>query len=268
MSPSRLAAKSSDKSGGGTIVASDVPTIAPNVDVYDVDLFNTPTDAISALHDRGKHVICYFSAGSLENWRSDASQFPAADVGSGLKGWSGESWVRTGSPTVRAIMANRIALAASKGCDAIDPDNVDGYVGSKTVKEKTGTDAPQNNDNGLGLTQADAVDYVKFLSSTAAKYKLSTGLKNAGDIIPSVISSVAFSVNEQCAEYNECGVFSAFVSAGKPVFHIEYPGDAPNPTGDEINQACNSNGSKGFSTVLKNMNLDKWVQYCNGQKAN
>ncbi|WOO80020.1 putative protein [Vanrija pseudolonga] len=234
------------------IVASDVPTITPDVDVYDVDLFDTPPETIAALHARGKHVVCYFSAGSYEAWRTDAARFDKGDLGSALRGWQGENWVKTGSPTVRAVMISRIQLAVSKGCDAIDPDNVDAY----------------NNANGLGLTTADAIDFVKFLASTAAGYNMSIGLKNAGDIIPSVLSSVDFSVNEQCAEYKECDKYAAFVKAGKPVFHIEYPGDAPNPSSSELDAACNSSGTKGFSTVIKKMSLDKWVQYCNDQKAN
>ncbi|KAL1412239.1 hypothetical protein Q8F55_003250 [Vanrija albida] len=236
---------------GQTLIVGKGQTVTPNVDIYDVDLFDTSAETIAALHDLGKHVICYFSAGSYEAWRPDAAKFAKTDLGSGVDGWAGENWVKTGSSTVRAAMTSRIALAASKGCDAIDPDNVDAY----------------NNGNGLGLTTADAVDFVKFLAATAAKYNMSTGLKNAGDIIPSVVSSVAFSVNEQCAEYRECDKYSAFVNAGKPVFHIEYPGDAPNPTAAELTASCTASGAKGFSTVLKNMSLDKWVKYCNGQTA-
>jgi hypothetical protein len=32
--------------------------------------------------------------------------------------------VRTTSQSIRNIMAKRIKLAADKGCDAIDPDNI------------------------------------------------------------------------------------------------------------------------------------------------
>ncbi|WOO86362.1 uncharacterized protein LOC62_08G009841 [Vanrija pseudolonga] len=182
-----------------SIVASDVPTITPDVDVYDVDLFDTPPETIAALHARGKHVVC-----SYEAWRTDAARFDNGDLGSALKGWQGENWVKTGSPTVRAVMTSRIQLAASKGCDAHRPG------------------------------KRRRLNCVEFLASTAAGYKMSIGLKNAGDIIPSVLSSVGFSVNEH----------------------------------SELNAACNSSGTKGFSTVIKKMSLDKWVQYCNDQKAN
>ena len=117
----------------------------------------------------------------------------------------------------------------------------------------------------MELTSDDAIDFVKFLSSEAAKYNMSIGLKNAGDIIESVLDDVDFSVNEQCNEYDECDVFSQFIEAGKPVFHIEYPDGA----GDDVSTAdadsiCSADGSSDFSTVIKTMDLDGWVQYCDG----
>jgi len=52
----------------------------------------------------------------------------------------------------------------------------------------------QQTNNGLDLTAA--IDYVKFLSTEAAKYNLAIGLKNAGDIIGDVLKHVDFAVNE------------------------------------------------------------------------
>lgn len=100
---------------------------------------------------------------------------------------------------------------------------------------------------------------------------MSTGLKNAGDIIPEVLDSVHFSVNEQCVEYSECETFAAFVEDDKPVFHIEYPDDAPDVSTSNVREICShrgkSAGAEGFSTVIKKMNLDGWVEYCDGEKA-
>jgi hypothetical protein len=125
----------------------------------------------------------------------------------------------------------------------------------------------KQNDNGLDLTHEDAVDFVKFLSETAAAYNMSTGLKNAGDIIPDVLDFVHFSVNEQCIEYSECETFAAFIEDGKPVFNIEYPAGAPNRVADSMVDAICSNsgnatGTEDFSKAIKKTNLDGWVQYC------
>ena len=103
-------------------------SITPNVDIFDIDLFTNPDSTIESLHKLGKKVICYFSAGSYEPDRPDSSQFLSSDMGKGLDGWPGERWLNVSSANVRNIMTARLELAAVKGCDAVDPDNVDGYV--------------------------------------------------------------------------------------------------------------------------------------------
>ncbi|KAL3477508.1 glycoside hydrolase superfamily [Aspergillus californicus] len=223
----------------------------PDVDIYDIDLFDNPKSTISSLQSRGRRVICYFSAGTYEDWRSDADSFPAADIGDNLDDWPGESWVNISSSTIRDIMTTRLDLAQEKGCDGVDPDNVDGY----------------DNPNGLRLTEDDSADYMRFLAEEARKRGLSIGLKNAGAIIPRVIGAMQWSVNEQCAQYDECDVYAAFTRADKPVFHIEYPkGDETNNEvevqGRRRTEACDFEDSGDFSTVMKNMNLDNWFQDC------
>jgi hypothetical protein len=108
-------------------------TLDPSVGIYDTDLFDTPKSSIDQLHSLGKKVICYFSAGSYEPGRPDSAQFTASDKGSELDGWPGEYWLNINSANVRSIMAARLQLAATKGCDGVDPDNVDGYVSSLVI---------------------------------------------------------------------------------------------------------------------------------------
>lgn len=110
------------------ILSSQDKSTSPNVSIFDIDLFDTPTDTIKQLHALGKKVICYFSAGSYEDWRPDAKDFKPEDLGKQLDDWPGEKWLKLSSPNVRNIMKQRIDLAREKGCDGIDPDNVDGYV--------------------------------------------------------------------------------------------------------------------------------------------
>ncbi|KAJ0127998.1 hypothetical protein HZ326_28907 [Fusarium oxysporum f. sp. albedinis] len=110
------------------IAIDDDGKVEPNVTIYDVDLFDNDADTLKALHKTGKKVICYFSAGSYEDWRDDEYQFEEAHLGKELEGWPGERWVDVRNRTVRDIMKKRIEDAAKKGCDAIDPDNVDGFV--------------------------------------------------------------------------------------------------------------------------------------------
>jgi hypothetical protein len=102
--------------------------LKPNVGIYDLDLYDNDAETFAALHKAGKKVICYFSAGSWEDWRDDKNQFKKADLGKTMDGWPDEKWINLKSTNVRNIMKKRIKLAAKKGCDAIDPDNIDGYV--------------------------------------------------------------------------------------------------------------------------------------------
>lgn len=102
--------------------------IKPDVAVWDLDVYENDAATFKKLQDAGKKVICYFSAGSWEDYRDDADQFHPEDKGNKLDGWPHERWLKLSSQNVRNIMSKRIAVAASKGCDAIDPDNVDGFV--------------------------------------------------------------------------------------------------------------------------------------------
>jgi len=106
------------------------PTVSPDVEIYDVDLFETPKDAITSLHKMGKKVICYFSAGTSENWRPDFPKFKETDLGVNLTYWPGERWLDIRSTTVLNVMKDRIKLASEKGCDAVDPDDVGEYTRS------------------------------------------------------------------------------------------------------------------------------------------
>ena len=110
------------------LLDASAPAPTPDVDVFDIDLFDTPVETIARLHALGKKVVCYFSAGSYEPGRPDSGDFQEGDMGKGLDGWPGERWLRLGSENVRGIMVGRVRLAHEKGCDGVDPDNVDGFV--------------------------------------------------------------------------------------------------------------------------------------------
>ncbi|KAI1349787.1 glycoside hydrolase superfamily [Xylaria sp. FL0043] len=215
---------------------------------YPVDLENTSADTIAALQGAGHTIVCYFSAGSVEDYRSDADEFPASAVGNTLDGWPDEKWLDVRDATVRSIMAKRIALAKTKGCVGVDADNIDAY----------------ENDPGFDLTEDDAVDYVRYLADTAHDAGLAYGLKNGGAIVDRVVDVAQWAINEQCAEYEECADWAPFVKAGKPVFHVEYTDDddATSVSSAEMQKACAADGQSGFSSIVKHTSLDNWVVYC------
>jgi hypothetical protein len=127
---------------------SSSASISPNVDVFDIDLFTNSETVLQSLHQLGKKVICYFSAGSYEPNRPDSSRFQSSDMGDGVNGWPGEKWLNLSSINVRNIMATRIQLAAQKGCDGIDPDNVDGYVSKSFFLHPVPNARPLKSQNG------------------------------------------------------------------------------------------------------------------------
>src|SRR6267143_2545060 len=105
-------------------------TIDTTVDaaMYDIDLFDAPQSAVDALHAKWRIVVCYFSAGTYENWRPDAPSFPTSAIGNAVAGWPGEWWVDTRSSAIRSIMQARLDRAVQKSCDGVEPDNVDAYT--------------------------------------------------------------------------------------------------------------------------------------------
>jgi len=208
---------------------------SPDVDLFDFDLFDTPDAIFGAVHDQGSFLVCYFSAGSFEDWRDDASDFPSSALGSPLDGWEGEWWVDVRDPTVRDVMSARMDHAVERGCDAIDPDNVDGYA----------------NDNGLGLTAADQLEYNLFLADEAHARGLAVGLKNDLGQIADLVDDYDFSVNEECLAWDECGRLHPFIDQGKPVLHIEYVDDWADAEAKA--EVCGQEPE--FSTVVKTWDL-------------
>lgn len=221
--------------------------------VWIVDLFDNSAADVAELHRRGRRVVAYFSAGTYEDWRPDAARFTDGDLGRKMDDWEGEKWLQTNSPNVRQIMLARLDLARQKGFDGVDPDNVDAY----------------DNKNGLKLSKNDAVEYVLWLAREAHARGLSVGLKNGGDIVPRVVDAVQWCVQEQCVQYDDEEDYLPFIRQGKPVFHVEYP-KGEDPDKDKMNDGKEVTGkkkdkclrarAKGFSSIIKNVRLDQWIQ--------
>jgi hypothetical protein len=105
-------------------VDTDAPLVPDDTPIWDIDLFNTPKEDIDGLKQQGKKVLCYFSAGTGEDWRPDYNTIPTADLGDQLGCWPGEKYLNIRSDAVWDVMNIRLQLAWAKGCDAVDPDNM------------------------------------------------------------------------------------------------------------------------------------------------
>ena len=210
-----------------------------DVAMYDVDLADTPQTVIDDLHNRNIKVVCYFSAGSYENWRDDASAFPAEVLGSPLAGWPGERWLDVRRiDLLTPIMEARLDLAQQKQCDGVDPDNVDGFA----------------NRSGFPLTANDQLQYNQWLANAAHARGMAIGLKNDLAQIPDLVAYFDFAVNEQCFWYKECELLMPFIAANKPVFGIEYKGAR--------NKICADANARNFDTLKKRLNLKSRRRAC------
>ena len=242
------AGSSAAGSGNGTVWAPKPGTtwqwqLTGNIDtsidaqMYDIDLYTSSEATIQTLHDKGHKVVCYFSAGSYEPGRPDSAALEKTGLGKTLDGWPDEKWLDVRKPAVRELMKARLDMAKSKKCDGVEPDNIDGY----------------DNENGLGLTEKDGLDYDKFLANEAHARGLSIGLKNSLGLVADLVSSFDWALNEECLQYDECEELTPFIKAGKAVFHCEYTSSTKDVCGK---------APQGFSSIVKRLDLDAYRLSC------
>ncbi|MBN1769806.1 MAG: endo alpha-1,4 polygalactosaminidase, partial [Deltaproteobacteria bacterium] len=65
-----------------------------------------------------------------------------------------------------------------------------------------------------------------------------------------------WAINEECANFDECGLLVPFIEAGKAVFHVEYGAAS---LADRI---CPQANALDFDTLIKNLDLDAWRVPC------
>jgi len=215
---------------------------APGIGVYEVDLFDADGTVIDALHTARGYVICYFSAGSFENWRPDVADFPQDVIGRDYEGWAGERWLDIRRrDAIAPILETRLDLARQKDCDAVDPDNVDGFA----------------NPTGFDLTKDDQLAFNRWLATAAHTRGLAIGLKNAAELVDELAIAFDFAVVESCAAQKACDAYRAFSQSGKAVFQIEYRRETADwPT------VCRDAQARHFTAVLADLALDGTAEGC------
>jgi hypothetical protein len=213
------------------------------VEMYDVDGFETTKADVDSLHAAGIKVVCYLSAGTYERWRPDAHRFPARLIGQ-PNGWPGERWldirdIQRPHSVLHRIMDARLDMCRRKGFDMVELDNVDGWL----------------NRTGFPLTAADQLYYNATLANDAHSRGMSVLQKNDNEQIPRLLPYFDGALNEQCNQYHECttrqnGRFGLdqYVAAGKPVFQAEYK--LPR------SQFCPADDRNDFNGVRFDLHLD------------
>ena len=210
-----------------------------DVELNDVDLFETPDAVFAALHGRGAKVLCYFSAGSSEEGRPDLADIPEAARGSELDGYPDERWLDIRSRAVFDVMLTRLDLARERGCDGVEPDNLTAY----------------RNDSGFPLGEDDQLAFKRNLANAAHERGLAIALKNDGDQARELVDYFDLELNEQCFEYEECGQLRPFLDAGKPVLNVEYA-DTRAAADRLASSLCPRARAAGLRTLILPLDLD------------
>jgi len=142
-------------------VATD---LIPNVTVYDIDAFILPPVWSRRCTPKVSLLLPMQALAPTKIGGQDAASFPANVKGSGTAG-RGRNWLDIRSDGVKTIMAARLDLIKSKGFDAVEPDNVDGY----------------SNSTGFPLTAQDQLNFNEWIAAQCHQRGLSVGLKNDVD---------------------------------------------------------------------------------------
>ncbi|KAF3922475.1 hypothetical protein AA313_de0208173 [Arthrobotrys entomopaga] len=210
-----------------------------NAQAIEIDC-DVPAATVQALKNKGLKVIAYISGGSWEKWRTDANKFPQSVRGSRLVGWWGENWLDISNTAVLGpLMKARVAKAKAKGFDGVDWDNVDTYT------QKSGFD----------LTYDQQITYNKMLADITHSFGMTVALKNDLDQVHDLVGSFDYAVNEQCSFYRECNLLQPFISAGKAVLGLEYPGEAGDTRTQKQVEAARWGG---IYTLIKKLDLGAW----------
>jgi hypothetical protein len=177
------------------------------VAALDIDGFDNSAAEVAALHAEGKHVICYLSVGTAENWRPDYGSFPASVLGNPDQGWPGERWIDIRAiSVVGPIMEKRFQMCKEKGFDAVEPDNIEAFL----------------NNPGFPITAQDQLTFNEWVAAQVHALGMAVFQKNDSEQTPQLESKFDGALTEQCNEFHECANFEPYLAAGKPVINAEY----------------------------------------------
>lgn len=200
--------------------------------VYEVDGFEVSAKTVARLHRQGRRVICYLDVGSWESFRPDADRFPRKVLGRAYEGYPDERWLDIRRIDLLApILRQRFDLCRRKGFDAVEPDNIAGY----------------ENKTGFPLTAADQLRFNRWVAREVRRRGMSVALKNDPGQVRQLLAHFDFAVVEECFAYDECGMFSPFVEAGKAVFVAEYE--------EPLEAICGRAERLRFSVIRKDYDL-------------
>ncbi len=225
---------------------SDLPLNSQyTAEVVDIDAFDNSAELVTELHNQGKKVIAYISVGSVENWRSDAADFPASIIGNDYDGWDGEKFLDIRDIDALApIMRARLDMIKTKGFDAVEPDNIDSYT----------------NNTGFDITEQDVINYCKWLANEAHSRGLSIGQKNATELSDQLVGYFDWILLEDAFVENIQEEAQIYITNNKAVFATEYTDEMSE--NDFLNSVCPEASTLKYTAILKERDLNNFVVTC------
>jgi len=200
--------------------------------VYEVDGFGVGAGTVTNLHRLGRKAICYLDVGSWENYRPDAGRFPKVLLGRPYEGYPDERWLDIRRIDLLApLLRRRFDICRRKGFDAVEPDNVAGY----------------ENETGFPLGAGDQLRFNRWVAREVHRRGMAVALKNDPAQVKQLVGNFDFAVVEECFAFEECGMFSPFVEAGKRVFVAEYS--------EPLAAICDQAECLRFSVIRKDYDL-------------
>jgi hypothetical protein len=207
--------------------------------VFDLDVDDTSAKTVKALHAKGRRVVCYVDVGTWESYRPDASKFPKKLLGKRVDGWPDERWLDIRRIDLLApLLRARMDTCRRKGFDALEPDWLNHY----------------EEDTGFPITRADSIRFDKWVAREAHRRGLSVAQKNAPGLTSALRRSFDFAITEDCALYDECGSYKAYLSAGHAVLDAEYE--------QSTAQFCPETKRLGVTAIAKRLSLGAWRRTC------
>ncbi|CAI7917507.1 unnamed protein product [Closterium sp. NIES-54] len=93
-------------------------------------------------------------------------------------------------------MEKRVQLAASKGCDGIEPDNIDAYSNRLNVWLPPFS-------RSVRISKNDQIRYNSWIADTVHRHGMSVGLKNALTIAAALVSKFDWALVEECNAFSD-----------------------------------------------------------------
>jgi len=209
-----------------------------DAELFVIDLFETSKTQLFRLHSQDRVVVAYVSAGSYEPWRPDAQRFPDTALGQPLPDYPNECWVDFRDKTVRAVLLERLVLAADKGFDGVLLTSIDAY----------------RVDNGFGFDAVEQLDFNLWLADQAKAQGLATGLSGDWNQGEKLAASYDFAIHMGCLETNRCDELLPYRKLKRPVFDLE--------TSGSVQEVCAQAAAQQLPVTLKRYNWDAWFHAC------